>query len=115
MSGRRVALAPAQGPLPLGQTALSTMPQATIIGAGVLGLSIANSLPAHYDVAVVARDLPGDEPSLDWASPWCVHDRLSPPKSPPITAYTTDLPPERDLTKMLGQARASGWARRQTP
>ncbi|KDQ57890.1 hypothetical protein JAAARDRAFT_34699 [Jaapia argillacea MUCL 33604] len=46
------------------------MPSVIIIGAGVTGLSIAHSLPRSYDITIVARDLPGDEESLDWASPW---------------------------------------------
>ncbi|KAF5580566.1 pyridine nucleotide-disulfide oxidoreductase class-II [Fusarium subglutinans] len=41
-----------------------------IIGAGVIGLSIALVLSeAGYHVTVVARELPGDS-SLLWASPW---------------------------------------------
>ena len=65
------------------------MPRVTIVGAGewylgllvvartegiigVFGLTIAESLPLHYDVTIVARDMPGDADTLDWASPWCV-------------------------------------------
>ncbi|TFK46336.1 nucleotide-binding domain-containing protein [Heliocybe sulcata] len=46
------------------------MPKVTVVGAGVFGLTIALSLPRHYDVTIVARDMPGDPDSLDWASPW---------------------------------------------
>ncbi|KZT18191.1 nucleotide-binding domain-containing protein [Neolentinus lepideus HHB14362 ss-1] len=46
------------------------MPKVVIVGAGVFGLTIALSLPRHYDVTIVARDMPGDPDSLDWASPW---------------------------------------------
>ncbi|KAI5828038.1 hypothetical protein EV122DRAFT_267708 [Schizophyllum commune] len=46
------------------------MPRVTIVGAGVFGLTIAESLPLHYDVTIVARDMPGDADTLDWASPW---------------------------------------------
>lgn len=45
-----------------------------IIGAGVIGLTSALSLArAGYKVAIVARDLPGDD-NIDWASPWYVYD-----------------------------------------
>ncbi|KAE8359616.1 nucleotide-binding domain-containing protein [Aspergillus caelatus] len=41
-----------------------------IIGSGIIGLLSALTLTdAGYRVAIVARDLPGDE-SQDWASPW---------------------------------------------
>jgi D-amino-acid oxidase len=46
------------------------MPAITIIGAGVFGLSIAHALPLSYDITVLARDMPGDDDSLEWASPW---------------------------------------------
>ncbi|TFK51572.1 FAD dependent oxidoreductase [Heliocybe sulcata] len=46
------------------------MPTVTIVGAGVFGLTTALSLPRHYAVTIVARDMPGDADSLDWASPW---------------------------------------------
>ncbi|TFK45195.1 hypothetical protein OE88DRAFT_1740516 [Heliocybe sulcata] len=46
------------------------MPRVTVVGAGVFGLTIALFLPRHYDVTIVARDMPGDPDSLDWASPW---------------------------------------------
>jgi len=46
------------------------MPSVTIIGSGVFGLSIAYSLPLSYDITIVARNLPGDPDSLEWASPW---------------------------------------------
>ncbi|TFK45240.1 nucleotide-binding domain-containing protein [Heliocybe sulcata] len=46
------------------------MPNVTVVGAGVFGLTIALSLPRHYNVTMVACDMPGDPDSLDWASPW---------------------------------------------
>ncbi|KAI1124610.1 nucleotide-binding domain-containing protein [Nemania abortiva] len=46
------------------------MTKITILGAGITGMSIASQLPKDYDITIVARDLPGDEPSQDWASPW---------------------------------------------
>ncbi|TFK51607.1 hypothetical protein OE88DRAFT_1659731 [Heliocybe sulcata] len=46
------------------------MPKVTVVGAGVFKLTIALSLPRHYDVTIVACDMPGDLDSLDWASPW---------------------------------------------
>jgi len=33
-------------------------------------MAIASQLPKSCKVTIVARDLPGDEPSQDWASPW---------------------------------------------
>ena len=43
----------------------------------MFGLTIAESLPLHYDVTIVARDMPGDADTLDWASPWCVPKLLT--------------------------------------
>lgn len=36
----------------------------------ITGLAIAASLPKHFDITIVAKNLPGDEESQDWASPW---------------------------------------------
>ncbi len=33
-------------------------------------MAIASQLPKGYDITIVARDLPGDAPTGDWASPW---------------------------------------------
>lgn len=33
-------------------------------------MAIAATLPKHCDITIVARDLPGDPESADWASPW---------------------------------------------
>ncbi|KAM0189133.1 hypothetical protein ACHAPA_007225 [Fusarium lateritium] len=42
-----------------------------IIGSGVIGLTSALALvEAGYTVTIVARDLPGDDSSQKWASPW---------------------------------------------
>lgn len=38
--------------------------------SSITGLAIAASLPKHYDITIVAKNLPGDEESQDWASPW---------------------------------------------
>ncbi|KAI0098158.1 nucleotide-binding domain-containing protein [Nemania sp. FL0031] len=46
------------------------MTKITILGAGITGMSIASQLPKDCDITIVARDLPGDEPSQGWASPW---------------------------------------------
>ncbi|KAJ9133707.1 Nucleotide-binding domain-containing protein [Pleurostoma richardsiae] len=46
------------------------MTKVTILGAGITGLVIAASLPKHYDITVIARNLPGDPDSQEWASPW---------------------------------------------
>ncbi|KAK4034825.1 hypothetical protein C8A01DRAFT_38700 [Parachaetomium inaequale] len=49
------------------------MGKITIFGAGITGLSTAFILsqnnPSHA-ITIVARDLPGDDPSQNWASPW---------------------------------------------
>ncbi|KAK3356881.1 FAD dependent oxidoreductase-like protein [Lasiosphaeria hispida] len=42
----------------------------TIFGAGVTGMAIASQLPKTCAITIVARDLPGDALSQDWASPW---------------------------------------------
>ncbi|KAG7406332.1 hypothetical protein DER46DRAFT_671211 [Fusarium sp. MPI-SDFR-AT-0072] len=42
-----------------------------IIGSGVIGLTSALALvEVGYSVSIVARDLPGDDSSRKWASPW---------------------------------------------
>ncbi|VUC30503.1 unnamed protein product [Clonostachys rosea] len=46
------------------------MTKVTIFGAGITGMSIASQLPRDYEVTIVARDLPGDDPSQQWCSPW---------------------------------------------
>ncbi|KAK2811946.1 hypothetical protein FQN50_001653 [Emmonsiellopsis sp. PD_5] len=46
------------------------MPKVTILGAGVSGLASASILSKFYDVTIIARDLPGDDWSYGWASPW---------------------------------------------
>ncbi|CAH0034096.1 unnamed protein product [Clonostachys rhizophaga] len=46
------------------------MPKVTIVGAGVVGLTAASLLPKTCEITVVARNLPGDELSHEWASPW---------------------------------------------
>ena len=46
----------------------------------VTGLTIASLLPLDYEITIVGKHLPGDEPNKDWASPWAaaiwvgVHD-----------------------------------------
>ncbi|SPO07234.1 related to D-amino acid oxidase [Cephalotrichum gorgonifer] len=46
------------------------MTKITILGAGITGLVIAASLPRHYDITIIAKNLPGDPDSQEWASPW---------------------------------------------
>ncbi|KAL4939075.1 hypothetical protein BDV06DRAFT_225353 [Aspergillus oleicola] len=46
------------------------MAKVTILGAGILGLAVASQLPKDYDITIVARNLPGDAESDEWASPW---------------------------------------------
>ena len=48
---------------------LITMSQLTIT-TSIIGLAIASQLSRHHEITVIARDLPGDEPSIKWASPW---------------------------------------------
>jgi glycine/D-amino acid oxidase-like deaminating enzyme len=52
-----------------------------IVGAGVIGLSIAHVLSTHYPsyrITIVARDFPDEAGLLSqaWASPWAVCIRL---------------------------------------
>ncbi|KAF4462797.1 D-amino-acid oxidase [Fusarium albosuccineum] len=46
------------------------MARITIVGSGIIGLAIAAQLSRNHDITVVARNLPGDEASLEWASLW---------------------------------------------
>ncbi|CAH0018924.1 unnamed protein product [Clonostachys rhizophaga] len=46
------------------------MTKVTIFGAGITGMSIASQLPRNYEITIVARDLPGDDPTQQWCSPW---------------------------------------------
>ncbi|KAF4945779.1 hypothetical protein FSARC_14362 [Fusarium sarcochroum] len=46
------------------------MARITIVGAGITGLAIAAQLSRNHEITVVAKNLPGDEPSVEWASPW---------------------------------------------
>ncbi|PCH34190.1 FAD dependent oxidoreductase [Wolfiporia cocos MD-104 SS10] len=52
----------------------TTKTEVVILGAGVIGLSIAHVLttkfPNAYNVRIVARDMPGDLSSQAFASPW---------------------------------------------
>ncbi|KXG51583.1 D-amino-acid oxidase [Penicillium griseofulvum] len=52
-----------------------------IVGAGVIGLSIAVKLSKHMKVTIIARELPGDV-GIDYASPWAgAHFRPTPAKT----------------------------------
>ncbi|KAF5574333.1 FAD dependent oxidoreductase [Fusarium pseudocircinatum] len=45
--------------------------EVVIIGSGIIGIKSALALvEAGYSVTIVARDLPGDDSSQQWASPW---------------------------------------------
>lgn len=33
-------------------------------------MAVASLLSRSHDVTIIARDIPGDSDSLDWASPW---------------------------------------------
>jgi len=49
------------------------IPHIGIIGSGIIGLSSALILrESGYSVTIVARDMPGDEETLAWASPLLV-------------------------------------------
>ncbi|KAF9873485.1 putative fad dependent protein [Colletotrichum karsti] len=48
----------------------AAMPKVTIVGAGIVGMAVASMLSRFHEVTIVARDLPGDSPSHQWASPW---------------------------------------------
>lgn len=41
-----------------------------LIVSSITGLAIAATLPKHYDITIIARDLPGDPDSTEWSSPW---------------------------------------------
>lgn len=42
----------------------------TLVSSSVIGMTTASLLSRSHDITIVARDLPGDEPCIDWASPW---------------------------------------------
>ena len=47
------------------------MPHIVVLGAGVVGLSTAIlALDAGYQVTIVARDLPADQKTTSYTSPW---------------------------------------------
>ncbi|KAJ5514605.1 hypothetical protein N7463_004157 [Penicillium fimorum] len=56
------------------------MARITIVGSGskkwlryitsIIGLAIAAQLSRHHEVTIIARNIPGDDPSIEWASPW---------------------------------------------
>ncbi|RKU43778.1 hypothetical protein DL546_004126 [Coniochaeta pulveracea] len=46
------------------------MARITIVGAGITGMAIASLLSRNHEVTIVAKNLPGDELTLEWASPW---------------------------------------------
>ncbi|KAK5083090.1 hypothetical protein LTR05_006972 [Lithohypha guttulata] len=46
------------------------MARITIVGAGVIGLVTASALARENEIIIVARNLPGDGLSAEWASPW---------------------------------------------
>ncbi|KAF5013787.1 hypothetical protein FDECE_205 [Fusarium decemcellulare] len=46
------------------------MARITIVGSGIIGMATAAQLSRHHDVTIVARNLPGDDPTMEWASPW---------------------------------------------
>lgn len=41
-----------------------------LTGHSITGLAAASQLANSYDVTIVARNLPGDPDSHEWASPW---------------------------------------------
>ncbi|TPX15280.1 uncharacterized protein E0L32_004557 [Thyridium curvatum] len=46
------------------------MSKVTILGAGIVGMAVASMLSRSHKVTIVARDLPGDDETQNWASPW---------------------------------------------
>jgi aspartate oxidase len=53
-------------------------PKVVVVGAGIIGLSIALQLKTQgeYQVTIIARDLPCDVDSVDFSSPWAVSFNL---------------------------------------
>ncbi|KAF5639630.1 d-amino-acid oxidase [Fusarium sp. NRRL 52700] len=41
-----------------------------MLGIRVVGLAIAAQLSRIHDITIIAKNLPGDRPTLEWASPW---------------------------------------------
>ncbi|KAF2501167.1 nucleotide-binding domain-containing protein [Lophium mytilinum] len=46
------------------------MARITIVGAGITGMAIASLLSRNHEVTIIAKNLPGDELDISWASPW---------------------------------------------
>ncbi|KAJ5817471.1 hypothetical protein N7447_009704 [Penicillium robsamsonii] len=46
------------------------MARITIVGSGIIGLAIAAQLSRNHEITIIARNIPGDDPSIEWASPW---------------------------------------------
>jgi hypothetical protein len=74
-------LIPIRAPQSLHNTT-AMIPHIGIIGSGIIGLSSALILrESGYSVTIVARDMPGDEETLAWASPLLVpsaHSHITP-------------------------------------
>ncbi|KAJ5130884.1 uncharacterized protein N7515_006923 [Penicillium bovifimosum] len=51
-------------------SSLHIMARITIVGSGIIGLAIAAQLSRHHEITIIARNIPGDDPSIEWASPW---------------------------------------------
>ena len=73
-------------------TATSDLTHVVVLGAGVIGLTVAHVLSqnARFKITVVARDMPDDLDSQAFASPWAV--------SP------TPLQPPAEVSLVPGQA-----------
>ena len=58
----------------------SAKTQVVVLGAGVIGLTAAHVLSedARYKITVVARELPEDLDSQEFASPWAVRPAYTP-------------------------------------
>ncbi|KAL5363215.1 hypothetical protein BJX96DRAFT_167299 [Aspergillus floccosus] len=46
------------------------MARIIIVGSGIIGMATAALLARRHKVTIIARNLPGDKLSIDWASPW---------------------------------------------
>ncbi|BGP46120.1 hypothetical protein JCM10450v2_001960 [Rhodotorula kratochvilovae] len=79
-----------------------------VLGAGVVGLSTAiRLLEAGYTVDVVARDLPGDDKTIAFTSPWAGAHHVSVATSADMRLHEFDARTFRVMSSMIEQGHES--------
>ncbi|GAA6051151.1 hypothetical protein JCM3770_002564 [Rhodotorula araucariae] len=79
-----------------------------VLGAGVVGLSTAiRLLEAGYSVHVIARDLPGDDKTVAFTSPWAGAHHVSVATSADMRLHEFDARTFRVMSSMIEQGHES--------